>query len=428
MVSKNVFVQTYGCTSNKADSQIMMGLLEQAGYTITSKEYDADYLIINSCAVKSNTEEKIIHRLKQLSRLNKKLIITGCLTKVNFNRIKNVVPDFSAVLDSRSIHKIVDIMRQIENGNERIIQFSNIPPEKPTLPRVPFSKVIDIIKVSEGCLSKCFFCATKIARGNLYSYRPDAIRDLFKLSLNESHREFHITSEDNSTYGLDIETNLPELLESITKIEGKFLIRVGMMNPLHLKKILKDLIRAYKNEKVFKFLHIPVQSFSDKVLKDMNRKYTVNDFLHCVESFRKEIPDITIATDIITGYPTETEDDHELNIAFLRKMAPNVVNLSRFGVRLNTPAAKLKELPKSVLNRRSKEISETMREVFYEKNQKWVGWKGEVIVDERNDGFFTGRNFAYKPIVIRDEKNIFGKFVKVKITDAKSNYLIGEII
>ena len=355
MTSKNIFVQTYGCTSNKADSQNMIGLLMQAGYSITDDENSADYFLVNTCAVKSATEEKIVHRLKELSKLNKKMIVAGCLTKVNPERIKKVLPNFAGMIDTRSTHKIVEVVEQIEDGNQKIMQLSEIPAEKPKLPRFSFNKAIGIIKISDGCLSNCSFCATKLSRGNLYSYRPDIIRDAVKTSVEEGYKELHLTSEDSSAYGKDIGTSLPELLKSTTKIEGKFFIRVGMMNPLHFKKMeINDLIEAYKSEKIFKFLHLRVQSGSNEVLKIMRRGYTVEDFLFYIEEFRKEIPELSLLTDIIIGHPGETDEDFKQTLELIEKIRPNNVIISKFGARPGTQAAKMEQVDPEIINERSK--------------------------------------------------------------------------
>ncbi len=427
MTGKNIFVQTYGCTSNKADSQTMIGLLRQAGYGITDNENDADYLIVNSCAVKSATEEKIIHRLKELSKQNKKLIVTGCLTKVNPERIKKILPNFGGMLDPRSVHKIVDVVKTIEDGNENIIQSSETPAEKPKLPRFAFSKVIDIIKISDGCLSNCSFCATKLARGNLYSYRPDTVRDALKAGLNEGYKEFHLTSEDSGAYGRDIDTSLPELLESITRIKGKFFVRVGMMNPLHFKKMeLKNLIKSYMDEKIFKFLHLCVQSGSNEVLKVMRRGYEVEDFACYIQEFRSEIPKLNLMTDIIVGHPGETEEDFEKSIDLIKKVKPDAVIISKFGARPGTLAAKMEKIDPEIMNERSKLLHEIAKKISLENNQAWVGWEGEVIIDEEGEGFVEGRNFAYKPIIIKEKINL-GSIANAKIIDAKPNFLIGKL-
>jgi len=426
MNSKNIFVQTYGCTSNKADSQTMVGLLKQAGYKVTDNENDADYLLINSCAVKSTTEEKIIYRLKELSKSNKKLIIAGCLTKVNPERIRKTVPNFAAMLDPRSVHKVVDVVRQIEEGSQKIIQKSEIPAEKPNLPRFSFSKVIDIVKLSDGCLSNCSFCATKLARGNLYSYRPDIIRDAVRAGLKEGYKEFHLTSEDSSAYGRDIGTNLAELLESVSGIEGKFWVRVGMMNPLHFKKTgLETLINAFKSEKIFKFLHLCVQSGSNNILNIMRRGYEVEDFVCYVKEFRKEIPELTLMTDIIVGHPGEEEDDFKQTVKLLEEVNPDLVNISKFGVRAGTLAAKMEKIKTEIVGERSKILHKLVRKISLENNKKWLGWQGEVIIDEEGKNFVEGRNFAYKPIVLKEKINL-GETIQVKIVDAKENFLVGN--
>ncbi len=427
MQGKNVFVQIYGCTSNKFDSEKMIGLLKESGYRIVSDEDEADYLLINTCAVKSATEEKIVHRLKELSELNKKVIIAGCLTKVNPKRIKETIPNFSAMIDPRSIHKIVDVLGSIDNGNQ-IIEASETPAEKLTLPRFSFSETISIIKFSEGCLSNCSFCGTKLARGDLHSYRPDIIRDAVKVGVKEGFKEFHLTSEDSSAYGRDIGINLPELLESICRIKGKFFVRVGMMNPLHFKKVeIENLVEIYKNEKIFKFLHLCVQSGSNKVLKDMRRGYTVEEFVGYVELFRKEIPKLTLATDIIVGFPTETEDDFNQTDELIKKVSPNIVNLSKYGPRLGTSAAKMKQLDSKIVTKRSNFLHQLIKKISKKENQHWLGWKGGVLVDEKVKNGFIARNFAYKPIFI--EKNLpLGEIIEAKIVETRENFLIGSPI
>jgi MiaB-like tRNA modifying enzyme len=429
MGSKSFFIQTFGCTSNKFDSEKMIALLKNAGYSIAKSEKDADYLLVNTCAVKSVTEERIIHRLNELSKLDKKLFIAGCLTKVNPQRIQKTVPNFSAMIDPQSIHKIVDVVKAVENGKEQIIQVSKKPIEKLLLPRFSFSDVISIIKISEGCLSNCSFCATKLARGTLYSYRPDVIRDAVKVGLQEGFREFHLTSEDSSAYGRDIGTNLADLLKSITRIGRKFFLRVGMMNPLHFKKIeLQEVVEAFKNEKIFKFLHLCVQSGSNKVLKDMRRGYTAEDFIFYVKQFRKEIPKITLETDVIVGFPTETEEDFKQTVQLLKKTKPALVNISKYGARPGTYSAKKwKQLPPEVVNNRSRLLQKVVRKISLKENKKWIGWEGEAIVDEKVKDAFVARNFAYKPIVLKENVSL-GSFVRVKIFDAKENFLVGKIV
>lgn len=425
MNDKTVYVQTYGCTSNHADSQTMMGLLDKAGYKITSNETEANYLLINTCGVKAQTEEKIISRLRSLRKSGKKIIIGGCLTKINPERIKKAVPDFAGMLDTRSIGKVVDVFDQIDSGQQNLVRISNVPEEKPALPRLSFSKVIDIIKLSEGCLSNCSFCATKLSRGNLYSFRPDSIRDAVKLGLQEGKKEFYLASEDSSAYGRDIGTNLAELLNSITDINGEFFVRVGMMNPLHFKKVeMEGLIEAYKNEKVFKFLHLCVQSGSDNVLNAMKRGYSAKDFLCYVKKFREAIPELTLSTDIIVGHPGETEEDFLKTAKLIGQVMPDMVNISGYGVRKGTASAEMKQIASQTKKDRTRKLTEIAKKIALEKNRNWIGWKGSVLVDEYNEakGNFIGRNYAYKTVVLAG-RHTLGDTVEVEIVDAMETHL-----
>jgi len=223
------------------------------------------------------------------------------------------------------------------------------------LPYIPSKEDITIIPISEGCLGDCNYCSVKFARGKLKSYK---IEDIIK---QIKGKKILLTSQDTGCYGLDINTNLVELLKQVVKVKGNFQVRVGMMNPEHVLPILKDLVEVYKDKKIFKFIHIPIQSGSNNVLKEMNRRYTVEDFIKIVKEFRKQIPEIHISTDIIVGYPTETEEDFKKTINLLEKLKLEVINLSRFAPRPKTAALKLKQLPVEEIKRRSIIISKIIK-------------------------------------------------------------------
>jgi len=406
----------------------MIGLLDEAGYSLTNLE-EAEYVLINTCGVKQPTEDRVISTLKQLSFLNKKLIISGCLPRINFERIIKTVPKFSAMLDSKSLHLIVDIIRKIDEGQNKLILFSDKPPTKPSLPKYLTNPIIGIVQIAEGCAMMCTYCCTRFARGSPYCYPYyEIVKEAHRL-IKIGCKEIWITSQDNGIYNFE-GTKLPDILKKICEVEGEFFVRVGMINPIHMKLILKSLIKSYLSEKVYKFLHLPLQSASVRILELMKRGYSQRTVIEIINEFRKCIPSLTLSTDIIVGFPTEEDADFEETIKFVQKLQPDIVNISKFGARPGTEASKFKQLPYSIVNRRCKELVQIVRELSYEKNLNWLGWSGKCLINEKGkkDGTWMGRNFAYKPIVLKSEKSILGKFLEVEIVEGKNTYLVGKLV
>jgi len=224
--------------------------------------------------------------------------------------------------------------------------------EKLGLPKIFDNKVS--IQIAEGCIDSCFFCETKLAKGHVKSFSPERIASELKGYIVAGNKNINITSTDNSCYGFDIKTNLPKLLNDLVSIKGNFQLRIGMMNPGNVKPYLKELIEVYKSKKIIKFLHIPIQSGSNKVLKNMNRKHTIDDFRLIVNEFRKSIPGINISTDVIVGYSTEKEEDFKQTLKLIKEIKPDVINISRFSPRPGTMAAKLKQVPTETIRDRSR--------------------------------------------------------------------------
>jgi MiaB-like tRNA modifying enzyme len=418
-----VYIETYGCAANKNDSEIMAKLLVDSGFIISDLK-DADLIIINTCIVKQATKSRMIERIRFLSSLNKPLIVAGCFPKVEAERIEKL-NERASLIGPNAIDKIVEVAKKTLNGEKVVILEGNA--NKALLPSLRINPIIEIVQIASGCLSACTFCITRFARGRLKSYRVSDIKKKIEESVKNGAKEIWITSQDNSAYGRDLGITLIDLLESILEIEGKFWIRVGMMNPLHFKKIeVEKLAEIFKNKKIFKFLHLPIQSGSNKVLKDMKRGYTVEEFFDWIRIFRKKVKKITISTDIIVGFPTETEKDFEMTIEVLKKLKPDVVNLSKFSLHHQTEATKFKQLSSKIIDERSKILHELIRKIQEKRNKKWKNWKGIALVDEIAKNGFIARNIYYKPIFLENAK--FGEFVKVKIEETFPTFLKGRII
>jgi MiaB-like tRNA modifying enzyme len=340
-----VFIKTFGCELNRADSEVIAGLVNKAGFELVDSIEKADVVIVNSCGVKLPTQNKVLDYIKKVPK-NKKLIVGGCLTKML--NVKFYAPNIDLVFDTNSITKIVSLIRK----NKSFL--SDKQESRIGLPIVRIKKEIAIIPINQGCMgSPCSYCSVKKARGELKSYKKEDILKQVEKAVEEGCKKIRLTAQDTGCWGKDFGEKLPDLLKSVLDIKGSFEVRLGMSNPNYVLEYLDEMIKVYKNPKMKKFLHIPVQSGSDKVLEDMKRRYTVDDFKKIVTRFRKEIPNICIATDVIIGFPTETVEDFNKTVDLVKEVEPEVLNISKFCPRPDTVASNMKQLLSQEIKRRS---------------------------------------------------------------------------
>ncbi len=421
----SIYFITQGCSANQADTEQMKGLLKQAQFEIVEELELADIVIMNSCVVKTPTEDALINKLETIKKEHpyKIIIVAGCMAQADREKLQAY-----PLIGTKQIHNVVEVVEEALNDNVvHNLATGEMPPLN--LPKIRKNPVIEIIPINRGCLSACTFCKTKQARGNLQSYPIPEIKEIAEKAVREGIREIWLTSQDTFCYGFDLKTNLAELLKELIKIRGKFMIRVGMGNPVHLLKIKDDLLPLFKNEKIFQFIHLPAQAGSNKVLKDMRRGNTNEQFLQLYKEIRQEIPEITFATDIIVGFPTEKEEDFWETQSLVRKTSPDIINISRFWPRPKTPAAKMEPLPVEEVKRRTKVITDIFHNISRLQNEKWLNWEGEIIIDEKGkyEDQWVGRNFAYKPIIVKGDFKL-GDFVRVKIKKADVFALLADPI
>jgi MiaB-like tRNA modifying enzyme len=426
-----VFIRSFGCSTNLADAEVLAGSLAEAGYELSDSIATADIIIYNTCAVKGPTEDRMIEILKHVPA-NKKVIVAGCLPLINFERVCKEVR-FNGIVGPASGDKIVDVLKSVLNG-ERVIALERAVNAKPSLnlPKLQLNPVISIIPVNYGCLGSCAYCCVIFSRGHLRSYSIQEIVERMKKDLVLGVREFWITSQDTACYGRDVGVNLVELLRTVSDIEGNFRVRVGMMTPNGAMNIVNDLIEVFRSEKIFKFIHLPVQSGDNQILERMHRFYSVEDFKMIVDAFRSSFPNITLATDVICGFPSESPEAFERTLQLIKEVRPDIVNASKFFARPRTAAAKMHNdfVSPSEIKRRSAIVAKMAREVAFERNQRWIGWNGEVFIDEvgKFSGSWVGRNFAYKPITVKSTRDVFGKILQMRVVSAFSTHLEAEII
>jgi threonylcarbamoyladenosine tRNA methylthiotransferase CDKAL1 len=424
--SNRVYVKSFGCPTNLADGEAVAGCLLNSGFDIVGEIRNADILIYNTCAVKSPTENRIMNILRKAPR-GKLLIVMGCLPLINFERLKAEV-NFNGVVGPAPGAKIVEVVRRVVHGEKVVTLLSKSKPRL-NLPKVSLNSIRGIIPINYGCLGTCSYCCVLFARGRLRSYSVTEIVERTKRDLASGAKEIWLTSQDTACYGKDIASNLADLMRRISEIEGKFFVRVGMMTPNQALEILDDLVKAYENEKIFKFLHLPVQSGDDGVLRTMNRFYDVDDFKKIVSTFRKEIPRMTVATDVICGFPSESKEAFEQTIRLVKEIQPDVVNISKFFPRPHTPARRNMVLSPQDVKERSKQMAKLSRKISLEKNRAWKDWEGTVLFDEEGKGgSWIGRNYACKPMVTTSDRFLLGKFVKVRVRKAFPTYLETEVI
>ncbi len=423
-----LYFESYGCTANYNSTEIMKGLVKQAGFDLTSNIDYADLVIINSCIVKEPTEEKIRRRVSDLLKQGKKVILTGCMPRLNKDKLqkRNLF-----LLDTSQIRNIVNLIDDIYSNNysEKYLRSRN--EIKLNLSKIPKDKLIGITQISEGCLGNCSYCITRLAKGRLFSYPKEDIVKSVKRDLESGAKEIWLTSQDCASYGNDYGRYLlPELLNEIVKINKNFFIRIGMSNPNNVLKILPDLIDIYKNKKIFKFLHIPLQSGSNNILKLMKRKYTKEDFMRIVREFRREFPHIHISTDVIVGFPEETQEDFEETYELIKEIKPETINVSKFWPRPRTSAEKMKnQINTETKKSRAIKILRLHNDLCNRSQRKFINTRHKVFVDKIGwPGTYLARDENYKLFAIPSRDKILGKKLNVLVKRVTTHYLIGEIV
>ncbi|MDH5462791.1 MAG: tRNA (N(6)-L-threonylcarbamoyladenosine(37)-C(2))-methylthiotransferase [Nitrosopumilus sp.] len=418
-----IFVEAYGCSASFADSEMISGLVLNGGHTLADNSSESDLNIIVTCSVKDSTANKMMHRIKSLK--SKPLIVAGCLPKAEKDTVEKISEEAS-LLGPNSLGKTLQVISSTMKGKKQIaLEDSDL--SKVGLPKVRLNPAVGIIEIASGCMSECTFCQTKLSKGDLSSYRLGDIVRQVETEIKEGCKEVWLTSTDNGCYGFDIGTDLPSLVNAVVEIPENFMIRVGMMNPMYMPRIKEKMVKSFDNDKVFKFLHIPVQCGSDKVLNDMKRGHTAGTFREIVKRVRSRFSQFTISTDIIVGFPSETEEDFQKTVTLLDETRPDIVNLSKYSARPGTDAAEWRQLDAVEIKRRSKVIFEQISKLSIESNKRWIGWKGKVLFDEMTDEGIKGRNFAYKPVSVEEKVNI-GESYTVEITNATIKRLIGKIV
>lgn len=409
-----------------------MGVLESLGFQQTDKIDNADILIINTCIVKKATEDKMRERLRKLTKINKPLIVAGCMAEALPDLVKKLAPKAS-LLSPHHLDHLEKALPKILNG-EKVVLRGIRKLDRLTLPRKHIGGLAAPVTISQGCLGTCTFCITKFARGYLMSYPIEHVVNEIKRLISHGVKEIQLTGQDTGSYGVDIDSSLPELLETINEIEGDFMVRLGMANPDTIYPVIDDVLEIFrKSNKFYHYFHIPVQTGSDRILNAMRRKYTVQDYMDIVRKIRKNLgEDTTLATDIIVAFPGETESDVDVTIELLEATKPDIVNISRYGDRPFTVASRIyPKIHSGVAKRRSVRVSRIVRKISLERNIRYLNSRVKALIIENNNSKVIGRTFNYKKVVaISSSSNNeeLGEWREVTIREVTWKTLYGQLI
>jgi MiaB-like tRNA modifying enzyme len=373
--NKSVFIETYGCRYNFGDTAKLVEILKHKGSILVDSAKEADSIIINTCTVIGTTEWRMLRRFSRFREYD--LYVTGCMPTVQREAIFAVCTP--TIISSETIREAYQNIRTVAGEGVAIVQ------------------------VAQGCSGRCTYCLTRIARGPLKSYTENEILAEILAHTNAGTTEVQITAQDMSCWGRDIGKSLPLLLKCIDELPGRFKIRVGMMNPATVKGILDDLIEAFASDRIFKFIHIPVQSGSDDILDRMRRGYTVADFEGIITAFKKRYPELTLATDMIVGFPGETKEDFLKSLELIDRVRPNKVNITRYSRRPFTPLFTGKDCPDWLKKDRSRLMNSHAERIYTSINNGFLEKQVPIIVTETiKTGSVMARSPEYLGIVIHE--------------------------
>ena len=439
MENKKVYIETLGCQMNKSDAERMYGMLEHIGYTQTENPKDADMLIINTCSIRQLSEDKAYSQIGVWGKIKKskphlKIVFAGCVAQQHGNDILKRAPYVDLVLGTQRLYELPDLVKRIENG-ERVVSIDEKPFEESDIQINRVKGVNAWIPIMEGCNNFCTYCIVPYTRGRERSRKPELIMAEIKKALSEGFKEITLLGQNVDSYGKDLEPgqNLSWLLRQINELEGKFRIRFVTNYPTDITEEVIDTV--IELDKVCEYFHIPMQSGDDYVLKKMNRRYDYATYKKICCHIRSRVPDVTITSDFIAGFPGETEEQFENTLKAMTELELDYSNTAAYSPREKTVAAKWvdKYIPEDVKTERLARLNEHNRACCLKSNKKYLGREMEVLVEnlkERKNGdkVITGRTRNNKIVHIPCDRDLTGEFVNVKITNARTWYLNGELI
>ena len=436
-MSRTFHITTFGCQMNEHDSEIIDGLLTERGFSSVKERKDASIVIINTCSVRDNADKRFFGTLGQLKKRKESdpsfiVCVCGCMMQQQrvVDIIKSKYPWVDVIFGTNSIHHVPELIEKVSMEKEKLVDI--IENTEEIVEGLPAKRLFNhkaLVNIMFGCNNFCTYCIVPYTRGREKSRRPEAILAEVRELVEDGVKEIMLLGQNVNSYDGD-GTSFAELLKMINEIDGLERIRFMTSNP---KDLSDELIEAFTVcDKLCHNLHLPIQSGSNRVLKRMNRKYTREDYLKLIEKLRIRVPDITLSTDIIVGFPGETDEDFEETLSFVKEVEYDSAFTFIYSIRKGTPAEKFdNQVEESEKHRRFDLLVSTVNEISEKKNKVYQDRIEKILVDgvsKNNKLMLTGRTDGFKLVNFAGKKNMIGSLVDVRITDAKTFSLLGEVI
>lgn len=435
---KTYNITTFGCQMNEHDSERISFILEDLGYTYEEDRKKADFILFNTCLVRENAELKLYGQVSSLKKIKeahpeKIIAVSGCMMQTEVARqvIIDKHKEVDIIFGTKNINSLVDlIFRYLETG-ERVVDISTDNVKDDFVMYKTPNHFQAYVNIMTGCDNFCSYCIVPESRGREESRRPSSIIEEVEYLVKSGYKEITLLGQNVNSYGnkADFNHTFPELLENIAQIPNLKRLRFTTSHPKDLSDELIQVIK--RNDNICNYFHLPLQSGSDKVLEDMNRKYTQEKYLERARKLKEEVPGIAISTDIIVGYPTETEEDFKETLKVCEEVGFDTAFTFKYSPRPKTRAAKLVPIDDNIVQERFDRLLDLLYPIFNEKNKTYIGKTVEVLLEsesKNNPEVLTGRTDDYKLVHVKADKSLIGEFVKVKITDNTSFTISGELL
>ena len=429
---QRIHVKTFGCPHNQSDGEYLAGQLKDYGYTLVETLEESDAIVINSCTVKHPSETRALNLVSNAQQAGKGVVLAGCVPSSD-KKLAQTLTGVS-MLDVTQLDRIVEVVEETVKGNT--VQLLEKRGDLPSLalPKVRKHRYAEIITINAGCLGNCTYCKTKMSRGKVVSYSIDAIVARAREAASQGVCQIELASEDMGAYGLDIGTNIAELLLRLSDaLPPHVMLRTGMTNPPYIMQHIDRIIEVLNRPNVHAFMHIPVQSGSDQVLRAMRREYTVGEFSYLADRLKAGVPELFLLTDIICGFPTESEEDWKETMDLCRKYQFQGIHISQFYARPGTAAARLKPLKSHVGKDRYRELADLVtstnrNEALMSREERVWFADTEEERSKAEQGQTVGRTKSFAKVLVPRDDALLGRSALVRITSTCRLHVEGEVL